>query len=82
MAAAKKMQEQITEASDLVGWDPPFEIDLGLIRPEDEAYWDEYRTTPKAFIPLQRLCCRPSMKALWSRSTRQSVSRPAGSPMS
>ena len=43
----------ITEALDLVGWDPPFEIDLGLIRPQDEAYWDEYRTTPKAFIPLE-----------------------------
>ena len=43
----------ITEALDLVGWDPPFEIDLGLIRPQDEAYWDQYRTTPKAFIPLE-----------------------------
>jgi ABC-type lipoprotein release transport system permease subunit len=43
----------ITEAVDLTGWDPPFEIDLGLIRPQDEDYWDEYRTTPKAFIPLE-----------------------------
>ena len=43
----------ITEANDVTGWDPPFEIDLGLIRPKDEDYWDEYRTTPKAFIPLE-----------------------------
>ena len=43
----------ISEAVDLVGWDPPFEIDLGLIRPHDEDYWDKYRTTPKAFIPLE-----------------------------
>ncbi len=43
----------ITEANDVTGWDPPFEIDLGLIRPKDEAYWDEHRTTPKAFIPLE-----------------------------
>ena len=42
----------ITEATDVVDWDPPFPVDLGLIRPMDEAYWDEYRTTPKAFIPL------------------------------
>ena len=42
----------ITEANDLVSWDPPFEIDLGLIRPRDEDYWDEYRTTPKAFVRL------------------------------
>ena len=43
----------ITEANDVTEWDPPFEIDLGLIRPKDEDYWDEYRTTPKAFIPLE-----------------------------
>ena len=43
----------ITEALDLVGWDPPFELDLRLIRPQDEFYWDEHRTTPKAFIPLE-----------------------------
>ena len=43
----------ITEANDLIGWDPPFEIDLDLIRQKDEDYWDEYRTTPKAFIPLE-----------------------------
>ena len=43
----------ITEANDLTAWDPPFDIDLSLIRPKDEDYWDEYRTTPKAFVPLQ-----------------------------
>ena len=42
----------ITEANNLVEWDPPFEIDLGLVRPQDEDYWDDYRTTPKAFIPI------------------------------
>ena len=43
----------ITEATDLVSWDPPFEFDLGLIRPKDEDYWDEYRTTPKVFLSLE-----------------------------
>ena len=43
----------ITEANDLTAWDPPFDIDLGLIRPRDEEYWDEHRTTPKGFIPLE-----------------------------
>ena len=42
----------ITEANDVIDWDPPFPVDLGLIRPVDEEYWDDYRTTPKAFIPL------------------------------
>src|SRR5262249_14292543 len=31
---------------------PPFPVDLSKIRPVDEKYWDAYRTTPKAFIPL------------------------------
>ena len=42
----------ITEATDVTDWDPPFDIDLELVRPVDEAYWDDHRTTPKAFIPL------------------------------
>jgi putative ABC transport system permease protein len=42
----------ISDALTLVDWDPPFPVDLSRIRPEDEAYWDDYRTTPKAFIPL------------------------------
>ncbi len=42
----------ISEAPTLANWDPPFPIDLRRIRPMDEAYWEQYRTTPKAFIPL------------------------------
>ena len=43
----------ITEATDLSDWDPPFPIDLGLVRPRDEDYWDEYRTASKGFIALE-----------------------------
>ena len=42
----------ITEATNVIDWDPPFPVDLDLIRPVDEIYWDDHRTTPKAFIPL------------------------------
>ena len=42
----------ITESQDMSAWDPPFPIDLGRVRKEDEDYWHQYRTTPKAFIPL------------------------------
>jgi ABC-type lipoprotein release transport system permease subunit len=42
----------ITEAQSLSGWDPPFPVDLGRVRKKDEDYWKQYRTTPKAFIPL------------------------------
>ena len=43
----------ITEARSLLDWDPPFPIDLRRVRRIDEDYWDTYRTTPKAFIPLE-----------------------------
>ena len=43
----------ITEADTLSDWDPPFPIDLKRVRPQDEAYWDKYRTTPKAFVPFE-----------------------------
>ena len=42
----------ITEATNVSDWDPPFPIDLDLVRPKDEDYWDEYRTAAKGFLPL------------------------------
>jgi putative ABC transport system permease protein len=42
----------ITEAQTLGDWDPPFPIDLKRVRRVDEDYWKQYRTTPKAFVPL------------------------------
>ncbi|HEY5884632.1 MAG TPA: FtsX-like permease family protein [Pyrinomonadaceae bacterium] len=42
----------ISESPSMSDWDPPFPVDLKRIRPQDEEYWDQYRTTPKAFIPL------------------------------
>jgi putative ABC transport system permease protein len=44
----------ITGANSLADWDPPFPIDLSRVRPVDERYWDEYRATPKAFVPYER----------------------------
>ncbi len=44
----------ITEADTLGDWDPPFPIDLKRVRPQDEAYWKEYRATPKAFIGFEQ----------------------------
>jgi len=49
----------ISDSDTLSDWDPPFPMDLGLIRPKDEAYWKEYRATPKAFIAL------PDGQRLW-----------------
>lgn len=43
----------ISNATNLSDWDPPFPLDLRRVRPIDEAYWDQYRTTPKAFVPIE-----------------------------
>ena len=42
----------ITTSDNLSDWDPPFPVNLDLVRKQDEEYWDEFRTTPKAFLPL------------------------------
>ncbi len=44
----------MTDAESLHDWDPPFPVDLRRIRPRDEEYWKAYRTTPKAFITLEK----------------------------
>lgn len=44
----------ITGSESLSAWDPPFPVDLSRIQKRDEEYWDQYRTTPKAFIPLAK----------------------------
>jgi ABC-type antimicrobial peptide transport system permease subunit len=56
LAADKELVPQypgITETQHLSDWDPPFPIDLGRVRKQDENYWEQFRTTPKAFIPLE-----------------------------
>ncbi len=44
----------ITDSDRVADWDPPFPIDLNRVRPTDEEYWNRYRATPKAFIPIER----------------------------
>ncbi len=39
----------VTDSRSINDWDLPFEL-VETIRNEDEQYWDDYRTTPKAFI--------------------------------
>jgi len=39
----------VTDQASIDDWDLPFEL-VEEIRDQDEAYWDEYRTTPKAFV--------------------------------
>ncbi len=67
----------VSDATSMGDWDPPFPLDLGRIRPEDEAYWATHRATPKAFVTLAR------GRALWgsrhgvSTSVRAALPPPA-----
>ncbi|HEX6622507.1 MAG TPA: ABC transporter permease, partial [Pyrinomonadaceae bacterium] len=65
----------ITESANLSDWDPPFPVDLARVRQRDEDYWDEYRTTPKAFVTIE------AGQALWQTRFGKLTSmrvRPAG----
>lgn len=42
----------VTDTENLSDWDAPFPVDFNRITDKDEAYWDQYKTTPKAFISL------------------------------
>jgi putative ABC transport system permease protein len=42
----------LADAENCSDWDPGLPINLNLVREKDEAYWDNYRGTPKAFVTL------------------------------
>ena len=42
----------ITDKLSLRDWDPPFPYDNSRMKPRDERYWNQYRTTPKAYVTL------------------------------
>ena len=50
----------VSDSARMGDWDPPFPVDLGRIRERDELYWEEFRTLPKAFVPL------PVARRLWT----------------
>jgi ABC-type antimicrobial peptide transport system permease subunit len=55
----------ITDRTSIDQWNPPAQIHFDnkrVKKPDDEHYWDEFRTTPKAYITLQR------GEELWGKS--------------
>ena len=49
----------ITDVDSLADWDQPFPMNLDAVTPRDDQYWDDYRATPKMFLPIK------TAKALW-----------------
>ena len=68
----------ISDTDSLSDWDPPFPVDLSLVRQIDEDYWDRYRTTPKAFIPIAR--GRELWQSRWGTATSLRFSGGEGTP--
>jgi putative ABC transport system permease protein len=40
----------IQEQKNISSWEAPFPLDMQLIRPQDEEYWDQFGAAPKAFV--------------------------------
>jgi ABC-type lipoprotein release transport system permease subunit len=43
----------ITDADSISDWEQPFAMDMDRITERDDEYWEEHKTTPKAFINLR-----------------------------
>ena len=44
--------EGVTDQETIDKWDAPFPFDYDLVRDQDDIYWKNHRTTPKAFVSL------------------------------
>lgn len=42
----------ITDQASIADWDAPFPFDYKLIRAADDTFWENHRTTPKAYMSL------------------------------
>ncbi len=55
--------EGLTDATRIDEWSAPFPIDLSRVTQRDDAYWERYRATPKAFVSLD------TMRDVWGQSS-------------
>ncbi len=66
----------VTDSRNCEDWDPGFSIDLSLIRPADERYWDRYGTLPKLY--LNRKTARRMWGNPFGRVTEVALPAPRG----
>jgi putative ABC transport system permease protein len=45
--------EGVTDQDSIESWEAPFPVDYSLVRSQDDDYWQNHRTTPKAFVSLE-----------------------------
>jgi ABC-type lipoprotein release transport system permease subunit len=47
--------EGVSDATRIDAWEAPFPVNMALVTPRDETYWERYRTTPKAYVDLETI---------------------------
>lgn len=67
----------LSDSADCRNWNPGIPVDLDRIRDKDEAYWDEFRGAPKAFISLE------AAQKIWANrfGSLTAIRAPADSPL-
>ncbi|OPZ84259.1 MAG: hypothetical protein BWY76_01919 [bacterium ADurb.Bin429] len=45
----------VSDADRIDAWQVPFPVDMARITDRDEAYWEQYKTTPKAYVDLETI---------------------------
>lgn len=68
----------ITDKLSLRDWDPPFPYDGTRMKPRDERYWTQFRTTPKAYITLA--AARKLWASRFGDTTSVRIAPPGGDP--
>ena len=43
----------LTDKDSIANWDAPFPLDVDLLKPADDDYYERYRLTPKLFLPYE-----------------------------
>ena len=79
------MVEGVTDQDSIDDWDPPFPFDQRRVQAEDDAYWEYYRTTPKAFVSMKagrrmwgsRFGATTSIRIPWTDESPDDVERAA-----
>lgn len=55
----------VTDSASIDAWNAPFPVDMNRVTRRDEAYWERYRATPKAFVHLD------TVRAMWQSAPGQ-----------
>lgn len=59
----------LTDKESIANWDAPFPLDLELIKPADDDYYELYRLTPKLFLPYYTAAAANMFRSRFGQTT-------------